>query len=153
VAEKVSWNDSFKAYGVTGHRHLPEIEQNINTSAVFIPHLLPLDRGIVATCYAKLEAGKTLAQAQAVFQKLADENIFVEYVTSPPELKNVIGTNKIQIYVCVDANAGHLIVISALDNLVKGAAGQAVQNMNVLLGWPEEQGLSNLQVLTDNHTL
>jgi N-acetyl-gamma-glutamyl-phosphate reductase len=65
----------------------------------------------------------------------------------------VIGTNKIQIYVCVDANAGHLIVISALDNLVKGAAGQAVQNMNVLLGWPEEQGLSNLQVLTDNHTL
>ena len=147
-------NENYKAYGVATHRHTPEIEQVYSECAgkpvivQFTPHLLPLDRGILATCYASLKAGVTAQQVEDVFQAQYGNEYFVRLrgLGACPELKNVRASNFVDIGWQLDPRTGRIIVMSCLDNLVKGAAGQAVQNMNVMFGLPENTGLKQLPV-------
>ncbi|MGB6874311.1 MAG: N-acetyl-gamma-glutamyl-phosphate reductase [Dehalococcoidia bacterium] len=148
-------NENVLAYSLEGHRHLPEIEQELKTlnpsfslSITFVPHLVPMTRGILSTCYAKLtDSGKmsdvSLKQLYREFYKHAP---FVQITTKPPHTKHVWGTNLCLIYPTVDSKTARLIVISCLDNLVKGGAGQAVQNMNLMFDLPETTGLEALAI-------
>lgn len=138
--------DSFKAYAVPGHRHLPEIEQGLtlmSSSAInltFTPHLLPIIRGIHATLYAPLTAD---ADLQALFEERYKNEPFVDVLPPGmhPETRSVRGTNMCRLAVHQPQGRGMAVVLAVEDNLVKGAAGQAVQNMNLMLGLPETAGL------------
>jgi N-acetyl-gamma-glutamyl-phosphate reductase len=138
-------DEDFKAYKVLRHQHQPEMAQTLGTRLTFTAHLLPAKRGILATCYARLAPGRSPDDLRsAIVHKYAHEP-FIEVAGSPDEvaLKNVTGTNKCQLAVATDGET--VIVISAIDNLVKGAAGQAVQNLNLSMGWPETAGLDSLR--------
>lgn len=149
-------NESVSAYGLEGHRHLPEMVQELRPLAqggevrlTFIPHLIPMTRGILSTCYAPLRPGALPAgrEAEAVRDLYRDfyrGEPFVRVVDAPPATKHTLGNNACLVYPTVDLRAGRLVVVSALDNLVKGAAGQAVQNMNRMLGLEETLGLTAL---------
>ncbi len=149
-----SVNESIKAYGVTTHRHTPEIEQIYSECAgepvliQFTPHLLPVDRGIYATCYAMLKEGVKDEQIAAAFDAMYGKEFFIKVRPQGtiPELKNVRASNYVDIGWQTDRRTGRVIVMSCLDNLVKGAAGQAVQNMNVMFGIDETAGLRHLPV-------
>ncbi len=149
-----SVNESFKAYGVTNHRHTPEIEQVYSEFAgeevqiQFTPHLLPVDRGILATCYGKLKNGVTAWQIDDAYLSMYGEEFFIRYRGRGnfPELKHVRASNHVDIGWEIDPRTGRIIVVSCIDNLVKGAAGQAVQNMNVMFGLPEQTGLEQLPI-------
>jgi N-acetyl-gamma-glutamyl-phosphate reductase len=141
---RTQWEDNFSTYKVDGHRHLPEIKQNIGAKITFIPHLLPIDHGIIATCYLKPKKGVTSGQIKETFMKRYLHENFVEILDKSPNLKDILGTNLTQIYFTFDANGGRIVVIAALDNLTKGASGQAVQNMNLMFGLEEEAGLKDL---------
>jgi len=139
--------DSFKAYGVSGHRHLPEIEQGLNAlanmpvSLTFVPHLTPMSRGIHATLFATLTApGQDLQQLFE--QRYADEP-FVDVLPAGllPQTRSVRGSNICRIAVHRPQGRDTVVVTSVIDNLVKGASGQAIQNLNLLFGWPETTGL------------
>lgn len=138
--------DSFKAYGVAGHRHLPEIEQGLagmtsnEVSLTFTPHLLPMIRGIHSTLYAQLTESTDL---QTLFETRYQDEPFVDVLPNGvfPETRSVRGTNMVRLSVCQPQNRNTVVVMSVEDNLVKGAAGQAVQNMNLMLGLPETTGL------------
>ncbi len=154
-------HDNYKAYGVAGHRHTPEIEQGLNDAAqvggdrdlqarvTFTPHLLPIARGILATSYAapfgELAKNLTAEYAHEILRARYESEPFVRVlpVGSLPNIKNIAGSNFCDIGVAVDARTERLIVISALDNLVKGASGQAVQNMNIMCGFEETDGLKS----------
>ena len=142
-------NEGFKAYGVGKHRHTPEIEQTLSDLArqevtvSFTPHLLPVNRGILSTCYASLQQETTTAALLQHFRSFYDGEAFVR-ICAEGELPNIAyvrGANYCDIGLVVDPRTNRVIVVSAIDNLVKGAAGQAVQNMNLLLGLPETRGL------------
>ena len=144
--------DSFKAYGVNGHRHLPEIRQTLSETAgatvglTFVPHLVPMIRGIEATLYARLT--DTTIDLTALYQERYESEPFVDVMSSGslPETRSVRGSNQVQIS-CFRPQGGDIAVIIAVeDNLVKGAAGQAVQNMNLMFGLDETVGLMNLAV-------
>lgn len=140
---------NLKAYKVNSHQHSPEIEQELSELAqedvdvIFTPHLLPTDRGILTTCYAKLKEGMETSEAVNLYQSFYQNAPFVRVHTagSWPELTHVVRTNFCDIGVTIDAERKVAIVISAIDNLVKGAAGQAVQNLNCMMGWDEKLGL------------
>jgi N-acetyl-gamma-glutamyl-phosphate reductase len=145
----------FRAYKVLSHQHTPEIAQTLwrmgqHAGLTFTAHLLPARRGILATCYARLAPGRDPAEVQkALMNKYADEP-FVRVLGSPDEvtLKQVVGTNRCVLAAACSAGGsdpGRVVVISAIDNLVKGAAGQAVQNLNLCFGWPETDGLDTLR--------
>jgi N-acetyl-gamma-glutamyl-phosphate reductase len=140
-------NEDVTAYGVGGHRHWPEILQGMNevasTSArlTFTPHLAPMTRGILATCYANLREGATLADVRAVYERAYAQEPFVAFVAETPHTKWTLGSNRCFVSATVDELSQRLIAISALDNLVKGAAGQAIQCANVMYGLPETLGL------------
>jgi N-acetyl-gamma-glutamyl-phosphate reductase len=143
-------NESVMAYKVASHRHRPEIEEKVSIFAgrpirlTFTPHLIPMTRGILATCAIPLkDASLTVAQARQWFLDRYDLEPFVRVLPQGefPATAAVALTNFCDIGVAVDAHSGMLIVISAIDNLVKGASGQAVQGMNALLGLPETMGL------------
>ncbi len=144
--------DNFKAYGVKGHRHLPEIRQGLARAAgheiglTFVPHLTPLIRGIHATLYAKLN--KDL-DVQALYEARYADEPFVDVLPagSHPETRSVRGANVCRIAVHRPQGGDTVVVLSVIDNLVKGAAGQAVQNMNLLFGLPENQGLDIIPLL------
>ncbi len=144
--------DSFRAYKVASHRHEPEIEENLSTLAgrdvavTFVPHLVPMNRGMLSTIYAKLARPLDQAQARSVAADFHANSPFVRILPPGrlPRTSDVRGTNLCDVAVEVDAHAGRLILVSVIDNLVKGAAGQAVQNMNVMFGLPETQGLTFL---------
>lgn len=147
-------NEGFKAYGVGNHRHTPEIEQTLSSLAAqeirisFTPHLLPVNRGILSTCYATLRQESTTAALIDLYRHTYAGEEFVR-LCSPGDLPNIAyvrGSNYCDIGLVVDSRTGRVIVVSAIDNLVKGAAGQAVQNMNLLLGLPESMGLKVLPV-------
>ena len=149
--------DDFRAYRVLRHQHAPEIAQALSRAArrdvplTFTAHLLPLRRGILATCYARLAPGRSASDAAAALAHNYAGEPFVELAPSADEvsLKRVVGTNRCQIgFAAGGPDAGRVVVISAIDNLVKGAAGQAVQNLNLALGWPETDGLDNLRGFT-----
>ena len=150
-------NENVMAYSVEGHRHLPEIVQEltkVNPSlkprVTFLTHLIPITRGILSSCYAPLKEGalpSSNAGKEAVMQVYRDfykDEPFAKVVDAPPMTKHTLGNNSCVIYPTVDARTNRLIVISCLDNLVKGAAGQAIQNMNLMLKLTETQGLEQL---------
>ena len=133
---------SVAAYGLFGHRHTPEMEQALGLPVTFTPHLVPLDRGILATTYARLVPGTTTVQVNDAFADAYADAFFVRLTGDRlPEIKHVAGTNFCDIGWRVDEPTGRLIVVSVLDNLLKGAAGQAVQQFNLLCGFPEQEGL------------
>src|SRR4051812_12300139 len=135
----------FRAYKVLRHQHQPEIAQTLRRPLTFTPHLLPLKRGILATCYARLAPGRDPGELRAALLHKYAAAPFVEVLEAPDQvsLKGVVGTNQCQ--VAVAAEGGVVVAISAIDNLVKGAAGQAVQNLNLIQGWPETAGLDALR--------
>ncbi|MEI7614199.1 MAG: N-acetyl-gamma-glutamyl-phosphate reductase [Betaproteobacteria bacterium] len=145
-------SDNFKAYGVPGHRHLPEIRQGLSRAAgagvglTFVPHLTPLIRGIHATLYAQV---KSEADFQTLFEQRYADEPFVDVMPalSHPETRSVRAANLCRIAVHRPQGGDTLVVLSVIDNLVKGAAGQAVQNMNIMFGLPETDGLWQLPVL------
>ena len=142
-------NDGISAYGIAAHRHAPEIEQTLSSAAgkgltvTFTPHLMPMNRGILSTIYVKLAAGKTAADLRKTLVSAYDKEAFVHVLPEgvAPTTHQVRGTNDCVMNVFADRIPGRAILISAIDNLVKGASGQAVQNMNVMYGWPEATGL------------
>lgn len=132
---------SLSAYGVFGHRHGAEIEQGLNGTVTFTPHLMPLDRGILETIYVRVPAGTTEAAIGDVYGAAYANEAFLRLTGAAlPEIKHVAHTNFCDIGWRVDAS-GRMIVVSVIDNLLKGASGQAVQNMNVMIGAPETAGL------------
>jgi N-acetyl-gamma-glutamyl-phosphate reductase len=150
--------DDFHAYKTLRHQHTPEIRQALAAAEngkpprplTFTPHLLPLRRGILATCYAQLQPGATAADVGGTLEALARSEPFVRFAASPDRvsLRSVVGTNLIQLGAAVDEHGldpGRVVVAAALDNLLKGAAGQAIQNLNLMLGLPETLGIDNLQ--------
>ncbi len=142
--------ENFKAYRVAGHQHTAEIEQELKNLAgedvviTFTPHLVPMIRGILSTLYANIKEGVGEKQVREAFYRAYEKEEFIRLIEDPllPETKFVYGTNFCDIGFRVDGRTGRIIIISAIDNLVKGAAGQAVQNMNVLFDWPEKTGLN-----------
>lgn len=145
-------NDSVSAYALGGHRHLPEIVQELKNqvpgasepSVTFVPHLIPMTRGILSTCYAKLAGPADAAYIRDVYRRFYRGESFVRVVDQPPQTKHVWGSNYCHVYPTVDERTRRLVVVAVIDNLVKGAAGQAVQNMNVMIGLPETTGLEHL---------
>lgn len=139
----------FKAYKVGSHRHTPEIEQELGLLAgrkltiSFTPHLLPVKRGILSTIYAKLEKEVTAGQVTDLYREFYREEPFVRICKAGqfPNLSSVVGSNFCDIGVTVDKRTGRLIVVSVIDNLIKGASGQAIQNMNLMSGLAEGTGL------------
>jgi N-acetyl-gamma-glutamyl-phosphate reductase len=132
---------SLSAYGVLGHRHGAEIDQGLGVPATFTPHLLPLDRGILETIYVRVAPGTTTERIGEVFEQAYASEPFVRVTGAElPEIKHVAHTNFCDIGWRIDVS-GRLVLISVIDNLLKGASGQAVQNMNVMLGLPESSGL------------
>lgn len=142
-------NEGFKAYGLPRHRHTPEIEQSLSRLAgqkvtvSFTPHLLPVSRGILSTCYAELTRPALTAELLELFSAFYADEPFVRVLPSGrlPNISQVRGSNFCDIGLTVDARTGRVVVVAVIDNLVKGAAGQALQNMNLLLGYPETLGL------------
>ena len=133
---------SVSAYGIFGHRHVAEMEQELGASITFVPHLVPLDRGILETIYVKVEAGTTAdAVTDALSASYADEPFIRLTGDALPEIKHVAGTNFCDIGWKLDPGTGRLVLVACLDNLVKGAAGQALQNFNVACGIEERTGL------------
>ena len=147
-------NENLVAYGLNGHGHQPEIAQEIadlreasSARVTFIPHLIPMTRGILATCYAPLNDESVSKQAVwDMYWEFYRDEPFVRVMKEPPQTKHTLGTNFCLVYPTVNEQTGKLNVISCLDNLVKGAAGQAVQNMNLMCGFPESEALDALAV-------
>jgi len=145
--------DSFKAYGVSGHRHLPEIEQGLSDIAAqavrvtFVPHLLPIVRGIHSTLFARLRDDSV--DIQAVYEDWYSREPFVDVLPAGvlPQTRTVKGANRCQISVAVPQQRDTVVVMATIDNLVKGASGQAVQNMNIMLGLDETAGLQQVGLL------
>jgi N-acetyl-gamma-glutamyl-phosphate reductase len=137
--------EGVRAYGVAGHRHTPEIEQELSAAAgrsvrvTFTPHLLPMSRGMLAVCYAK--TGASAADLRGALDAAYRGEPFVAVTDRPPDTSHVRGSNRAHVFATVDARTGSGIAMAAIDNLVKGASGQAVQCMNLALGFEEDEGL------------
>lgn len=146
-------SDNFKAYAVPGHRHLPEIRQGLQQAAgqsvglTFVPHLTPMIRGIHATLYAR--STEPTGDLQALFEQHYAQEPFVDVLPSGshPETRSVRGANHCRIAIHRPQNGDTVVILSVIDNLVKGAAGQAVQNMNLMFGLPERAGLAGIALL------
>ncbi|OJU08166.1 MAG: N-acetyl-gamma-glutamyl-phosphate reductase [Clostridiales bacterium 43-6] len=142
-------NEAFSPYKVASHRHTPEIEQTLSKAAgrkikvTFVPHLLPVNRGILSTVYGRIKLGVSAEKVRDAYHFYYENEPFVRILPegTTANLKNVKYTNLCDISLHIDRRTGTLIVVSAIDNMVKGAAGQAIQNMNILFGLPEEAGL------------
>jgi len=134
--------ESVVAYKVHSHRHTPEIEQELGLRVAFTPHLVPVDRGLLATCYARLPAGAPHQDdLRARYAEFYADHPFVEVVDDPPGMRAVQHTNYCRVCPLVDPRGDRVIVLSVIDNLGKGAAGQAVQNLNLMAGRAETEGL------------
>ena len=142
-------NENIKAYGVTTHRHIPEIEEQLGYVAGkpividFIPHLVPMNRGILITAYANLKKKVSYEEVKAAYDECYKDEYFVRVLEKdvPPETKWVEGSNFVDVNFKIDERTNRIILMGALDNVVKGAAGQAIQNMNLMFGLPENEGL------------
>lgn len=140
-------NESIKAYGIASHRHTPEIEQELSLvhgSSIkisFTPHLVPMERGILATCYGFLSQDITLEALYKIYKEFYKDQPFIRIREDLLETRFVKNTNLCDISIRVDQRTNRVIITSALDNLIKGASGQAVQNMNILFGLDEKHGL------------
>lgn len=142
-------NENTRAYQVVGHRHIPEIEEQLSKLAkrkiiiTFVPHLVPINRGILCTCYAALKQKTDTKDLLKLYQDFYKEEPFVEILPQGrfPQTKEVLNSNRCRIGITVNERSGRAIIISAIDNLAKGAATQAVQNMNIMCGFEETMGL------------
>ena len=153
-------NEDVSAYSLSGHRHLPEITQELEAAALigkhpiqslrltFVPHLIPMTRGILATCYANLDQERisTTQEVRSLYEEFYRNEPFVHVVDQAPHTKWTYGSNHCFLYPMVDTRTRRLLVIACLDNLVKGAAGQAIQNANRLYGLPETTALAAVAV-------
>lgn len=142
-------NENIKAYGVASHRHTPEIEEQLGYAAGseirinFTPHLVPMNRGILVTAYASLKSAVSYEDVKAVYDKYYSSERFVRVLDKDvcPQTKWVEGSNYVDVNFKIDPRTNRIIMMGAMDNLVKGAAGQAVQNMNLMFGFEEAEGL------------
>lgn len=142
-------NESIKAYGVTTHRHTPEIEEQLGYACGkeiminFTPHLVPMNRGILVTAYGNLNGDYKYEDIKKIYDDYYSKERFVRVLEKDvcPETRNVEGSNYVDVNFKIDVRTKRVVVMGALDNLVKGAAGQAVQNMNIIFGLPESMGL------------
>lgn len=151
-------NENVAAYALEGHRHLPEIIQELELlqpkqppSVTFVPHLIPMTRGILTTCYAPLTdklstSKKGDTELKQLYLDFYKDEPFVKIAASPPHTKHTSGSNLCLIYPTIDTRTSRLVIISCIDNLIKGAAGQAIQNMNLMLGLPQTTGLEAIAV-------
>lgn len=140
-----SVNEDFTAYGLLDHRHTPEMEQNLGAQILFTPHLAPMNRGILATCYARPEGeALTTASLLATLADFYSDEAFVVVHPTIPSTKSTLGTNAVHITARFDPRTGHVVVIAALDNLTKGASGGALQSANIALGLVESAGLTQV---------
>jgi N-acetyl-gamma-glutamyl-phosphate reductase len=153
-------NESVKAYGVGGHRHLPEIEQQLAALGIagghgpdanpgargvdFLPHLIPMTRGILSACHVRPTRPVTQRELDHLYGEAYAGEAFVHVVTQPPATKHVLGSNSCRVHVRADERTGRVLAIGVIDNLVKGAAGQAIQAFNAVHGLPESTGLDQL---------
>jgi len=143
-------NEGFKAYKICAHRHIPEIDQELGLLAgtditvSFVPHLIPANRGILSTIYATLQKDVSASDLVDLYKKFYKDEIFVRIYAEGtyPNISSVRGSNYCDIGLALDGRTGRVVIIAAIDNLIKGAAGQAVQNMNLMCGFPEEMGLN-----------
>ncbi len=143
----VTVDENVNAYGVPRHRHTPEIEQELaalgaDVRITFTPHLLPLDQGELVSCYVTLNPGGDRVDARAIYLEAYADEPFVEVAEAPPGVRAVRETNICRISVHADERTGRMIVFGAIDNLWKGAASQAIQNLNLMFGLPEGEGIS-----------
>ena len=148
-------DEDYTAYGLLNHRHTPEIEQNIATlastkisdvSVLFTPHLAPMNRGMLATCYLKPTGSQTTEQLLEIYEDFYADEQFVVVTDGSPSTKACLGSNTAHVTVRADERTGYIVAIGAIDNLTKGASGQAVQCANILTGIPEATGLSSIGV-------
>jgi N-acetyl-gamma-glutamyl-phosphate reductase len=142
-------NEDTSAYALGGHRHMPEIAQElkeIKPSISFVPHLVPMTRGILSTCYATLAKKTDEAEVRQIYKDFYKDEPFVRVSDAPPHTKHTWGSNMCLVYPVIDPRTNRLIVIGCIDNLMKGAASQAVQNMNLMLGLPETAGIESLAI-------
>ncbi len=143
-------NENFKAYGIKDHRHTIEIQQTLarfggdEVRIQFTPHLLPVDRGILATMYLRPTQPVNEENLIKILQSKYEGAPFVRVRSQAPAIKDVRGTNYCDLFITFDERTSNIILISAIDNLIKGAAGQAIQNMNILFGWDQSLGLQHL---------
>ena len=148
-------NESIKAYGVATHRHTPEIEDQLSYAAGkevtinFTPHLVPMERGILVTAYASLTKEVTYEEVKAVYDKYYADEKFVRVLDKDvcPETRWVKGSNYVDVNFKLDPRTNRVIIMGAMDNMVKGAAGQAIQNMNLMFGLEESEGLLTLPMI------
>jgi N-acetyl-gamma-glutamyl-phosphate reductase len=147
-------NDSVAPYALDGHRHLPEMTQELGSlaeapapSITFVPHYVPMPRGILSTCYGRARAGKLAGgtdELRTIYREFYADAPFVRITDAPPSTKHVMGTNYTLIHPTVSSQTGAVVIASALDNLGKGAAGNGVQCLNVMFGFPETAGLAQV---------
>jgi N-acetyl-gamma-glutamyl-phosphate reductase len=139
----VSVDENFTPYGIEGHRHLPEIVQELDGAGrvTFVPHLVPLDQGLLASCFVTTSRDVEAEELRRLYVERYEGEPFVEVVDQPPGVREVRDTNLCRIHVAVDERTGRAMTFAAIDNLWKGAAGQAIQNLNLMLGFDETEGL------------
>ncbi|HEX8648658.1 MAG TPA: N-acetyl-gamma-glutamyl-phosphate reductase [Thermoleophilaceae bacterium] len=137
----VSVDENVNPYKVEGHRHRAELEQEVGGRITFTPHLLPIDQGLMASCYVTPARELDGPELRELFRAAYGEERFVELADSPPGTRDVVGTNYCRVHATVEPATGRVLVFAAIDNLWKGAAGQAIQDLNLMLGLPEEEGL------------
>lgn len=146
-------NESLKAYAIASHRHLPEIEQELSKigkegiKISFTPHLVPMNRGILTTSYANLKKDVTLEELYDLYKEEYKDAPFIRIIDELPQTRWVKGLNFCDIAIRIDERTNRVIIVSAIDNMVKGAAGQAIQNMNIMFGLDETTGLKPLAML------
>jgi N-acetyl-gamma-glutamyl-phosphate reductase len=148
--EAVKEDDDSRPYKVTGHRHAPEISQELaelaggnGTAALtFTPHLLPFDQGELVSCYVRTAEPLDAGRLVALYERRYANEPFVELVSDPPGVSGVRETNLCRLHVALDEPSGRVLAFAAIDNLWKGAASQAIQNLNLMLGLPEGEGIS-----------
>ena len=150
-------NENVRAYGLGGHRHIAEIEQELRTlggaeanpgahGVDFVPHLVPMTRGILATAHVQPTRALSQSDLDELYAEMYDDEPFVEVVRDAPDTKSVLGSNFCRVHVRHDARTGRVLALAVIDNLVKGAAGQAIQAFNVVHGLPESTGLEQLPI-------
>jgi len=139
----VSVDENFTPYGIEGHRHLPEIVQELDGAGrvTFVPHLVPLDQGLLASCFVTTSRDVEAEELRRLYVERYEGEPFVEAVDQPPGVREVRDTNLCRIHVAVDERTGRAMAFAAIDNLWKGAASQAIQNLNLMLGFDETEGL------------
>jgi N-acetyl-gamma-glutamyl-phosphate reductase len=137
-------NESFSAYGLLKHRHTPEMEQTVGAQILFTPHLAPMTRGILATCYGRVAEGRDGSECLEILREAYRDDPFVQVGAKASSTRDTYGSNTVRVTALHDERTGHVVALAALDNIVKGGAGQAIQAANLALGLEETAGLPTL---------